>query len=65
MKTKFMYILMASVAISLTACYKTYNCSCDAGTGIVNGQVSAVSKSKALKRCKSNCSQSNGTVEVN
>ncbi len=60
MKTKFMYILAAGSAISLTACHKTYNC-----TGIVNGQVEALSKAKAPERCKRNCSQSNGTVEVN
>lgn len=65
MKTNFMYILMASVAVSLAACSKTYNCSCDAGTGLVNGQVKALSKAKAFERCKSNCSHSNGTVAVN
>lgn len=63
MKTKILYVLAASAALSLTACYKTYTCKCTSANSSSEGQIKAVSKTRAQKFCeKKNCSD--GTAEV-
>lgn len=64
MKTKFLYALMGSVALLHTACYKTYNFSCEPQYGQVNGQIKATSKAKAQKLCNKNCGHDHGAVEL-
>jgi|GEM_PF-4800345 len=64
MKSKILYALAASVALSLTACYKTYNFTCEPQYGQVNGQLKAASKAKAQELCNKNCGHDHGTVEI-
>ncbi|MES2762393.1 MAG: hypothetical protein V4677_09300 [Bacteroidota bacterium] len=66
MKSKIM-MLFISIAILLTtsACYKTYACKCtyEGSTDTyTTGQVKALSKNKAEKRCSGSCS--GGIVSV-
>lgn len=64
MKTNMLYAFAASALLMLGACHKTYNCTFKPSSGIVNGQVKAISKSKAQDRCNKNCNSGEATVTL-